>query len=188
VVHLKRKVRYNAHLVAPEQAPPAKKEVPPAGPLNVNGTPQKRELPQAQVPVQLVRANPAPNRPLQVSAPRPIAPGTQAPPQRPGVPVPTREAAVVPAVPADEQIEFELSDLSSFYPKKSRRKLVRFLACEGTAIVALIVFAILGLSRTFGGRTAGLYINILTIAAAVAATLIPIFFYAIGPTLPRDDG
>ncbi len=184
-VHLKRKVRYNTHLVAPEQGPADKKEVPLANPLN--GVPQKRELPRSRDPVQPVKVNKVPNHAVQVSAPRPAATGIQPSSQRPAPPVAPVSIRAAADVSAAEQIEFELSDPGPFYPGKSRRKLVRFLVCEAIAIGALVLFAIFGLSRTFSGRAAGLYINIFTIAAAVAATLIPIFFYAIGPTLPRDD-
>jgi hypothetical protein len=80
-----------------------------------------------------------------------------------------------------------LPDSSAFYPGKSRCKLVRFLACEATAIAALVLFTILGLSGTFTTPTAVFYINVLTITAAVAATLIPILFYAIRPILWGDE-
>jgi hypothetical protein len=177
VVHLKRKVRYNAHLVAPERSPESKAAVPPAS--LINGAPkQKPQLPQTPGPIQ---------HPVAIPTPRPAATRVPASSPRPNVPVAPVPAASAPAIPAEEQIEFELSDVAPSYPRRWSRKRVRFLVCEGIAIAALMLFAILGLLRTFSGRSAGLYINILTIAAAVAATLIPILFFAIGPTLPRDD-
>jgi hypothetical protein len=177
VVHLKRKVRYNAHLVAPEPSPEPKAAAPPLTPVN-GAQQQKRELPQARVAAQ---------HPVQVPMPRPRPTKLPAPSPRPNAPVVPVPVASAPAIPAEEQIEFELSDVAPSHPRRVSRKLVRFLVCEGIVLAALILFAILGLSRMFTGRSAGLYINILTIATAVVATLIPILFFAIGPTLPRDD-
>jgi hypothetical protein len=43
------------------------------------------------------------------------------------------------------------------------------------------------LSGRFGDPLVALSMNILTIAAAAAVILLPIVFFAIGPTLPRGD-
>jgi hypothetical protein len=187
LVHLKRKVRYNTHLAAPAPQQEKGESKPPVAPTN--GVIQNSEAQQTrasvQHPVQIPALRPDP---VRVPVSRSQQPATPATPAVPAVPVvPAAAARGAPAVSGEEQIEFELLDSFSSTPKNSKRKLLRFLVCESMAVIALVVFALIGLSRTFSGRSASLSVNILTITAAVAATLIPIFFYAIGPTLPRED-
>jgi hypothetical protein len=175
LVHLKRKVRYNTHLTAAEASSAGENE-PPAHGL-INGNTEKHEPERPRVPVQ---------RPLQVPSVHPVLPAIQA--SSPSPPVPVRPIPVVrEAAPEEQHTEFELTDPFSLSAEKWSRKFVRFVICEGTVLVILALVATLGLLKEFSGQTGMFWINTLTITAAVAATLIPIFFYAIGPTLPRDE-
>jgi hypothetical protein len=98
--------------------------------------------------------------------------------QRPIAPMPMR---------VDGEFDFETP--VEAYPEKRRRrtKFTRFIICEATTLAVLLPLAILGLGRVFRDPTFVLLINILTIAAAVTAALIPIIFFALAPTLPRDE-
>jgi hypothetical protein len=175
-VHLKPKPPCNTHLVAQPPPPERKDRGLPRNPPN--GSIQRREPQQTPGLTE---------HPLQIPTLRPDAARIPvAPSNTPAVP--SAATAAAPRVPMAEQIEFDLTESSPACPGDVRRKFVRFVVCESTAIVFLMVFALLGLSRVFSDRTAIFYVNILTIMAAVAATLIPIFFYAIGPTLPREEG
>ena len=64
-------------------------------------------------------------------------------------------------------------------------KFRRFVTCEAAALLALIPLVILGLTLNISAPTVRWIMNILTIAAAVAAAVIPIAFYAFTPTLPE---
>jgi hypothetical protein len=100
-------------------------------------------------------------------------------------------AAPRPAKPAPVRVnqEFDFEMPAELYPEKRRRrsKLARFIICEGATLAVFIPLAILGLGRVFKDPSLVLLINILTIAAAVSAALIPIVFFALTPTLPRDE-
>ena len=88
----------------------------------------------------------------------------------------------------NQEFDFEMPP-AELYPEKRRRrtKFTRFIICEGATLAVLLPLAILGLGRVFSDPTLVLLINILTIAAAVTAALIPILFFALAPTLPRDE-
>lgn len=66
-------------------------------------------------------------------------------------------------------------------------KMRRFLICEGVAVGILVPFAILGVLRVFQQPIAVLFIDVTTITSAVAATIMPILFFAIAPPLPRGE-
>ena len=67
------------------------------------------------------------------------------------------------------------------------RKWTRFLLTEGIALTVLIPAAALALSHYFADPVMNFVLNILTIAAAAAAGVVPIVFFAVGPTLPRVE-
>ncbi len=85
--------------------------------------------------------------------------------------------------------EFDFEMPAELYREKGRRKtkFTRFIICESVTLAILLPLAILGLGRVFSDPTLVMLINILTIAAAVTAALIPILFFALTPTLPRDE-
>jgi hypothetical protein len=116
-------------------------------------------------------------------------------PLTPARPTLRREApngtAPRPVRPAPVRVnqEFDFEMPVELYPEKGRRKtkFTRFIICEGATLAVFIPLAILGLGRVFKDPGLVLLINILTIAAAVSAALIPILFFALTPTLPRDE-
>lgn len=70
---------------------------------------------------------------------------------------------------------------------KRRRdmKFRRFVACEAAALAVLLPLVILGLTLDVSAPALRWTMNIFTIAAAIAAAVIPIAFYAVTPTLPE---
>ena len=102
---------------------------------------------------------------------------------------PPRPVAPAPR-PVNHEFNFEMpfSDTES-YAQKGRRsnKFTRFIFCESVTLAVFLPLAILGFCRVFSDPILVLLINILTIAAAVTAALIPILFFALAPTLPRDE-
>jgi len=71
--------------------------------------------------------------------------------------------------------------------QRRKMKLRRFIACEAAALAVLLPLAILGLSRPPDNAALVWIMNILTVASAVAAALIPILFFAFTPTLPEIE-
>ncbi|MEY2544733.1 MAG: hypothetical protein QOE81_2194 [Verrucomicrobiota bacterium] len=63
----------------------------------------------------------------------------------------------------------------------------RFVVCESVALAVLLPLAILGLSHHPENVALIWIMNIFTIASAVAAALLPIFFFAFTPTLPEIE-
>jgi len=100
---------------------------------------------------------------------------------QPSAPVPTL---------VDQEADFDMfAPQVERLPERRRRspKFIRFMTCEAVAIGVLIPLAIIGLSRMFTDPTLVMLINIFTIAAAVVTAIIPIIFFALGPTLPQDE-
>lgn len=168
-----------------------------------------RPMPQAvrpPVPVPQVRPAPkpaAPPQPIQPPIPRP-APVVQMrrPTQPPSVPLKPRPAAPSqprpaavskprPApIPTSQADFFEMfAESSQDVAMKRRRnmKFRRFLACECAVFAVLLPLVILGFTLNVTAPALRWMMNIFTIAAAVAAALIPIVFYAFTPTLPELD-
>ena len=184
----------------PEQKITPTKPAQPAPPPRVLQSPSPNPI---QVPPARVVESPPPDL-IQVlfshagQAPAP-PPESAMPAQRPDVrPTLRREMAngapprpVAPAPrPVNHEFNFEMpfSDTES-YAQKGRRsnKFTRFIFCESVTLAVFLPFAILGFCRVFSDPILVFLINILTIAAAVTAALIPILFFALAPTLPRDE-
>ena len=68
--------------------------------------------------------------------------------------------------------------------RRRKTKMRRFLVCESVALAVLLPLVILGLSHHPGNVALVWVMNISTITSAVAAALLPIFFFAFTPTLP----
>jgi hypothetical protein len=143
------------------------------GPSPVVATKPKNRAPGVQ-PLGQVRLP----KSVRVSPELVVAAPPQAPPSTPAQLVPRDEA---------EQAELE------FAPESPRRrrpsaKFKRFLRVEVPAVGALLIFAALGLAHPFNNPVAVVLVNIVTIAVAVVVAVIPIFFFALTPTLPsRED-
>jgi hypothetical protein len=72
--------------------------------------------------------------------------------------------------------------------RRRKAKVRRFIFCESIAMVVLLPLAILGLADRPDSAALLWIMNIFTIASAVVAALIPIFFFAFTPTLPEIEG
>jgi hypothetical protein len=70
---------------------------------------------------------------------------------------------------------------------RRRNKVVGFLIFEGSAIGLLLISGTCALLLRHVDPNVTLTINVATIAAAAAAAIIPIIFFAIAPVLPHDD-
>jgi hypothetical protein len=71
--------------------------------------------------------------------------------------------------------------------QRHRNKVVGFLIAEASAIGLLLLFGTFAVSLKPANPTLALSINIVTIAAAAAVTIIPIIFFAVAPVLPQED-
>jgi hypothetical protein len=71
--------------------------------------------------------------------------------------------------------------------RRRKAKMRRFVICESAALVVLLPLVILGFSHHPGDVALVWIMNSFTIASAVAAALLPIFFFAFTPTLPEID-
>jgi hypothetical protein len=87
--------------------------------------------------------------------------------------------------------EFDDKTLGADAPRvlrlRKRTKFTRFLLIELMALAVLVPSAALALSHRFADPTTILIMNLVTIASAFTAALVPILFFAIAPTLPRSE-
>ncbi len=89
--------------------------------------------------------------------------------------------------PVDFFEKFAQSGETALWKRRRKAKMRRFIACESAALAVLLLLAILGVSRHPDNVALVWIMNILTIASAVAAALIPILFFALTPTLPESE-
>jgi hypothetical protein len=190
---------------APIERAPVAVERPPAPVDRPLASVEPAPAPIARAPVPIIRAPVTPPRaaapPVKVKpnvrprglTPRPTA---AAKPARPAfVPRPASQPKIAKsarheAAPAVEEFQFDL------FPEKTHRranrphrgKLLRFFLFEGLAALVLIPCAILIFLRYLTDPTLITVTNIAAIASAIALAIIPIVFFAIGPTLPRGEG
>jgi hypothetical protein len=71
--------------------------------------------------------------------------------------------------------------------RRHKEKMRRFMICEGVALAILLPLVILGLTLHPQNVALHWIVNILTISTAVAAAIMPIFFFALTPTLPEIE-
>jgi hypothetical protein len=69
--------------------------------------------------------------------------------------------------------------------RRRRSKVIGFIIIEASAISLLLLSGTFALSSRLADSTLAMSVNIVTIAAASAAAMIPIVFFAIAPVLPR---
>jgi hypothetical protein len=201
---LKPKVRWNNR--APVMDPAANRN---NNGHNGNGASEipTAPLPPAQnvIPMKAARPAPAPTpRPPRPAPPRPMMQQAPVQPPAPRKPPPALartqmrpvqpRPAPAPAKPAPPTVSnpqadfFETFEEDGYEVASKRRremKFRRFAACEGIALVILLPLVILGLTLNISVPALRWIMNILTIAAAMAAVVIPIAFYAFTPTLPE---
>lgn len=123
--------------------------------------------------------NSAPEPPVKAIAP--VKTATPAPP--------VHENPRATAVPNPQAAFFEMLQTAETALPKRRRKMKfrRFIVCESAALVVLLSLAIVGLLAPPTNVSFGWILDILTIASAVAAALIPILFYVVAPALPEIE-
>ena len=110
------------------------------------------------------------------------------PPESPVSQNPVAERVVaVSNLQVDFFEKFAQSDETPLSKRRRKAKMRRFIACESAALAVLLLLAILGVSRHPDNVALVWIMNILTIASAVAAALIPILFFALTPTLPESE-
>jgi len=136
-----------------------------------------RVMPQ---PESLVPQNPVPPPPKPIAAARTTRPAL----------APVGETPRPVAGPNPQADFFEMfaqGGETALSKRRRKAKMRRFIACESVALAVLLPLAILGLARHPDNVALVWIMNILTIASAVAAALIPILFFAITPTLPEIE-
>ncbi len=102
--------------------------------------------------------------------------------------VPRRAPEPRPVVQKIEPVETRFVDSAAPAPKKRRSpKFRRFLICEAIAVAVLLPLAVVGILRVFQNPVMILIIDVITIAAAITATVMPILFFAVAPPLPRGE-
>ena len=94
-------------------------------------------------------------------------------------------ASVVRQKPSGESWIDSSGELSQIF-RRRRSKLVRFVILESVALVILLFLAKLGMSHPFPGDPLRLWFRTLTIAAVLPVGAIPIFFYGLPPSVPRN--
>ena len=192
-VTLKPKPRWNNR--APAMDPTAVRnnngngtsEVLPPSPPAQNVIPMRAAKPTR--PPQIASPPPAIMQPAVQSLPAPkVMPVQQKtyPVQAPLAPRPKpRPAPVWNPQQADFFEMFEENGQAAAAQHRRQMKLRRFIACESAALLVLLPLVILGLTLNITAPALRWLMNIFTIAAAVAAAVIPIVFYAFTPTLPE---
>jgi len=172
--------------IAFESEPPAPPAAEPLSPDPLPPESRTVEAPSADlIQTLLARALFASSEPMQAAAPVAAEP---LPVTREFRPPTNGHFAVVPQKPHNAPAPRQLPEQRPVPERKrSNPKLRRFLISESIAVGVLIPLAILGLLRVFQNPILIAVIDVITIAAAFAATLMPILFFAVAPSLPRSD-
>lgn len=141
----------------------------------------------AMDPAPMRNLAPAVQNVIQMPSPRVVHQPTQIV-QHTAPPAPRpRPAAVVATSQADFFELFAQTGDGTLAKRRRKMKFRRFLACESVALAILLPLAIIGLSHRPSNAVLLWIMNFSTIASAIAAALIPIFFYAVTPTLPEIE-
>ena len=132
---------------------------------------------------------PAAQNVIQMKPARPAhPPRMMPPPESPVSQNPVAERLVAVSNLQAEFFEtFVQSDGTALSKRRRKAKMRRFIACESTILAVLLPLAILGLSWPPDNVALVWIMNILTIASAVVAALLPIIFFAFTPTLPEIE-
>jgi len=192
---LKPKIRWNTRAPAMDPAP--------------NGVNGEEQIPHA--PPMAPAENVIPMKPARVARPPRMMPPPQADilqtpipkaPARPVAPVKAATPATMvqvqsgngtprPAAVSNPQADFfetfAQTGETALSKRRRKAKMRRFIVCESAALAVLLPLVILGLSSHPANVALVWIINIFTITSAVAAALLPIFFFAFTPTLPEIE-
>lgn len=189
---LKPKVRWNMRAPAMDPTPIAKngaEQIPHAPPIapaqnviqmrpaRVPRPPRMMPPPQAET-IQ----NPIPEPPA-----KPVAPVMPATPVQAQSLQESPRPAAVSNPQADFFETFAQTGETALSKRRRKAKMRRFIVCESAAVAVLLPLAILGLSHHPNNVALVWIMNISTITSAVAAALLPIFFFAFTPTLPEIE-
>jgi hypothetical protein len=98
-----------------------------------------------------------------------------------------RPIIIAPDPQTDFFQDFAESGETAVLKRRRKAKIRRFLICESIAVGVLLSLVILGLAHRPESGALVWIMNIMTIASAVAAALIPILFFALNPTLPEIE-
>src|SRR5689334_18216133 len=159
-------------------APPMPQPAPTPRPVQPQPIGLKRPAQAAPVSQKPVQAPPVRKPVIAKTEARPLQPRP-----RPAVPKPA--PVVVPTSQADFFEAFAEDGYDLANKRRKQMKFRRFVTCEGAALLVLLPLVILGLTMNITAPAMRWIMNILTIAAAFAAVVIPIVFYAFTPTLPE---
>jgi hypothetical protein len=109
------------------------------------------------------------------------------------MPVQAHSAPETPRPPATSNSQadffesFAQTGETALSKRRRKAKMRRFIVCESAAGAVLLPLAILGLAHHPDSVALVWIMNISTIASAVTAALLPIFFFAFTPTLPEIE-
>lgn len=189
---LKPKVRWNMRAPAMDPTPIAENgaeqisHAPPAAPAQnvIQMRPARVPRPPRMMPPpQAERVlDPVPGPPAQ-----PVTPVEPATPVQPQSGPETPRAVATSNPQADFFETFAQTGETALSKRRRKAKMHRFVGCESAALAVLLPLAILGLSHHPESVALVWIMNIFTIASAVAAALLPIFFFAFTPTLPEIE-
>jgi hypothetical protein len=115
------------------------------------------------------------------------------PPAKPVAPVEVQPVHEIPrpAAVSNPQADFfetfAQTGETALSKRRRKTKMRRFIVCESVALAVLLPLAIFGLSHHPENVALVWIMNISTVTSAVAAALLPIFFFAFTPTLPEIE-
>jgi hypothetical protein len=118
---------------------------------------------------------------------KPVAPVEPAMPVQAQSVQATPRAATTSSPQADFFEVFAQTGETALSKRRRKTKMRRFIVCESVALTVLLPLVILGLAHHPDNVALVWIMNILTITSAVAAALLPIFFFAFTPTLPEIE-
>jgi hypothetical protein len=104
--------------------------------------------------------------------------------------IPAESTDFLPTINTDVTEDYDFPEPPSVWPLAQRRRrarLVRFVALEVFVLLILAVAVLVGLNFRLSGGSIAPAARIIAIVAAVVAVVVPILFYGIPETLPRDD-
>lgn len=185
---LKPKVRSNTRAPAMDSAPTLDNGAPPVpavAPPAQNVIPMKpARAPRPAPPPETL----APENPVSVPTPKPISVARTAPPAQ------ARTAPELPRTAATSNRQADFFEMfaqtgeTAVSKRRRKKRMRRFIVCEAANLAVLLPLVVLGLARRPENVALVWTMNILTIASAVGAGLIPILFFAVAPKLPETEG
>jgi hypothetical protein len=157
-------------------------------PVSMKPVPVRNVIPMqvAPAPPQIAVARAPIVRPQPQPQPAPTTPPKMARPLAAPAP-PTRAHTLDLSHQPDFFEMFAQNNDQTLLKRRRKMKMRRFIAYESIAVGVLLPLAFVGLTRQVTMPVLVWIVDILTIAAAVAAAVIPIAFFALTPTLPEIE-